>query len=45
VPFNQPGFAANVLLSGAFHTVARIEAAAADPVDAGDMPSVVGSGA
>jgi NADH-quinone oxidoreductase subunit G len=45
VPFNQPGFAANVLLSGAFHTVARIEAVAADPVDADDMPSAVGSGA
>jgi NADH-quinone oxidoreductase subunit G len=32
VPYNQPGFAANALLSGSFHAAARIEAAgAADP--------------
>jgi NADH-quinone oxidoreductase subunit G len=44
VPFNQPGLAANVLLSGAFHAVARIETAVTD-ADArtADAPSVVGS--
>jgi anaerobic selenocysteine-containing dehydrogenase len=30
VPFNQAGFAANTILSGAFHTTARIEAIGPD---------------
>ena len=44
VPFNQPGFAANTLLSGSFHTLARIEAA--DPsaeTGAAEEPAAVGS--
>ncbi|MEO8293510.1 MAG: NADH-quinone oxidoreductase subunit G [Actinomycetota bacterium] len=44
VPFNQPGFAANILLSGAFHTRARIETAATDAT-ADVTPAVVGSDA
>jgi anaerobic selenocysteine-containing dehydrogenase len=44
VPFNQPGLAANVLLSGAFHAVARIETAVTDAdAQIADAPSVVGS--
>ena len=31
VPFNQPGLAANELLSGSFTTAARIEPAVAGP--------------
>jgi predicted molibdopterin-dependent oxidoreductase YjgC len=42
VPFNQPGFAANVLLSGAFHAAARIEAAATDAA-ATDVAEAAGS--
>jgi anaerobic selenocysteine-containing dehydrogenase len=51
VPFAQAGFAANTLLSGAFHTTARIEAAeAAETAEpqggADDAPetAAVGSG-
>ncbi|MEP6475694.1 MAG: NADH-quinone oxidoreductase subunit G [Actinomycetota bacterium] len=44
VPFNQPGFAANVLLSGAFHALARIEQVATDAA-ADVTPAVVGSDA
>jgi NADH-quinone oxidoreductase subunit G len=42
VPFNQPGFAANVLLSGAFHAAARIETAATEAAEAAGSPSIVG---
>jgi predicted molibdopterin-dependent oxidoreductase YjgC len=34
VPFNQPGFAANVLFSGSFETPATLEAVAAEEVPA-----------
>jgi hypothetical protein len=48
VPYGQPGFAANTLLSGSFHTVARIEAAepgAAGDADGASRPAAVGSDA
>jgi NADH-quinone oxidoreductase subunit G len=43
VPFNQPGFAANTLLSGAFVTPASIEAA--EGAGADEVPAEAGVGA
>jgi predicted molibdopterin-dependent oxidoreductase YjgC len=44
VPFNQPGLAANTLLSGSFHTVARIEAMESSTEAGGaEEPAAVGS--
>jgi NADH-quinone oxidoreductase subunit G len=43
VPFNQPGFAANTLLSGSFTTTATIEPATSEP--AVGEPAAVGSDA
>jgi NADH-quinone oxidoreductase subunit G len=45
VPYGQPGFAANTLLSGSFHTVARIEADVAGDADGASQPAAVGSDA
>jgi anaerobic selenocysteine-containing dehydrogenase len=36
VPYNQPGLAANTLMSGAFHTTARITATGSGPAGTGD---------
>jgi predicted molibdopterin-dependent oxidoreductase YjgC len=43
VPFNQPGLAANTLLSGSFTTTATVEPAGGEP--AADEPAAVGSDA
>jgi len=43
VPYNQPGLEANTLLSGSFHTAARIEAAAATDPDGEAAAATVGS--
>jgi hypothetical protein len=40
VPFNQPGLAANELLSGSFTTAVRIEPSVAEPAVAGAEPAV-----
>jgi predicted molibdopterin-dependent oxidoreductase YjgC len=42
VPYNQPGLQANTLLSGSFHTAARVEAAAAAEAQ-GEAAATVGS--
>jgi hypothetical protein len=45
VPFAQAGFAANTLLSGAFHTTARVEAAeTGEATETAPTTAAVGSG-